>query len=82
DENQSAREHDRKHHDTHDADEYFESHPDLRVAAANARMDGTQRPTKIPASFSTKNHSTTENTKEMKAATKNSVSGQLVVRID
>lgn len=43
-------------------------HADLLTTAASASIEGTQRPTKEPASLSTKNQRTTENRKEMNAA--------------
>jgi hypothetical protein len=52
------------------------AHRVLTVAVQNApaaRMEGTQRPTKMPSSRLSVNHSAIESRKELAAATRNSV---------
>ena len=55
---QSRDEDEGKHNDPDSADDCFEiaSHRDCLISVPKARIDGTQSPTKIPASLSAKNH--------------------------
>jgi len=76
--NHAADEDEGKHNDTDDTDDDFKAHGRSLIAPANARIDGTQSPTKTPASLSTKNHSTTEKTNEINAASKNNERGGLI----
>jgi hypothetical protein len=62
-------EHQGKHDDPDGGDELLQAHRRLRKQLARDRIDGTQSPTKMPYSLLTKNHRTTENIKEMNAAT-------------